>query len=70
MGPDASLLALESSIISLGIVSLSAGSSFSCHFTFATQALLPQLKQNGRSRIVWVTSSAEAMNTVDFEDLE
>lgn len=37
---------------------------------YLTQALLPKLKESGRSRIVWVTSSAEVMNTVDFEDLE
>ena len=32
--------------------------------------LLDKLKANGDARIVWVTSSAEVMNNIDFDDLE
>ena len=37
---------------------------------YLTHTLLDKLKASGDSRIVWVTSSAEVMNDVDFNDLE
>lgn len=37
---------------------------------YLTHALLDKLKDNRQSRIVWVTSSAEVMNDIDFDDLE
>ena len=37
---------------------------------YLTQALLGSLKAHKGSRIVWVSSSAEAMNNIEFDDLE